>query len=215
MRRCRCQYLCRSRMRLNWRLGGCRATPNAAGPGDAESALPVLADFHDGDVDDDFGARLVEIVDEFLRQQKFVGRAAHDDGVLAGDAVDFGAGEYVAQGGLHVVEVVLLPGVGEIEGLDGLLVEFGALDARVLGDKDSVGGDWPPEGAGHGANDAQGVQERDVVEVDLDALGVVVGIEEDVDAGGLADGLVDDLGVFGHVQGEGLVGDGLEVRPER
>ena len=79
------------------------------------------------------------------------------------------------------------------------------------GDEDGVGGDGPPEGVGHGADDAQRVQERNVVEVDLDALGGVVGIEEHIDAGGLADGLVDDLGVLGHVQRERLVRDGLEL----
>ena len=55
------------------------------------------------------------------------------------------------------------------------------------------------------------VEQRDVVQVHLDALGVVVGIEEDIDAGGLADGLVDDLGVFGHVQRERLVGERFEL----
>ena len=43
---------------------GCKADADAAGPGDAEGSLPVLADFEDRDVDDDFAARLVEVVDE-------------------------------------------------------------------------------------------------------------------------------------------------------
>ena len=51
----------------------------------------------------------------------------------------------------------------------------------------------------------------DVGEIDGDALGGVVGIEEDVEAGGLADGLIDDLDVFDHVQGDGIVRDGLEL----
>ena len=70
----------------------------------------------------------------------------------------------------------------------------------------------PPEGVRYRADDAQGVEQRDVGQVHLDALGGVVGIEEDVDAGGLADGLVDHLGVFGHVQGERLVGEQLQLR---
>ena len=72
-----------------------------------------------------------------LREQKLVGRAAHDDGVLALHAVDLGVGHDVAQGGLDVVEVVLLPGVGQIEGLHRLLVELLALGAGVLRDKDA------------------------------------------------------------------------------
>ena len=70
----------------------------------------------------------------------------------------------------------------------------------VLGHKDGVGGDGPPEGIRHGAHNAQRVEQRDVGEVDLDALGGVIGIEEHIDAGGLANGLVDDLGVLIHVQ---------------
>ena len=76
-------------------------------------------------------------------------------------------------------------GVGEIEGLDGLLVEVGALGAGVLRDEDGVRGDGLVEGAGDGADDAERVREGDVGEVDRDALGGVVGIEEDVEAGEL------------------------------
>ena len=192
-------------------VGGLQRHADAAGPGDAQGPLPVLADLQDGDVHHHLGPRLVQVVDQLLRQQQFVGRAAHHDGVLAGDAVDLGVGQHVAQGGLHVGQVVLLPGVGQIEGLHRLLVQLGALGAGVLGHKDRVVGDRPPEGVGDGAHDAQRVQQRDVVQVHLNALGGVVGVEEHVDAGGLADGLVDHLGVFGHVQRQRLVGDRLEL----
>ena len=50
-----------------------------------------------------------------------------------------------------------------------------------------------------------------VGEIDLDALGRVVRIKKDVDAGRLANCLVDDLCVLGVMQGERLVGDGLEL----
>ncbi len=43
---------------------------------------------------------------------------------------------------------LLLSGVGEVEGLDGQLVEIGALGAVVLRDEDGVGGDGLVEGAG-------------------------------------------------------------------
>ena len=146
-----------------------------------------------------------------LGEHQLVGSGAHDDGVLAGNTIDLGVGKYVAQGGLNVVEVVLLPGVGEVEGLNGLLVELGALGAGVGCDKDGVLSDWAPEGVGEGADDAERVHEIDVVEIDLNALAGVVGVEEDIDTGGAADGLVDGFGVFtAHVQGKGLVGDGLE-----
>ena len=42
-------------------------------------------------------------------------------------------------------------------------------------------------------------ERADIGEVDRDALGGVVGIEEDVEAGGLADGLIDDFDVLDHV----------------
>ncbi len=179
---------------------------------DAEVALDVAVDFEDGDVDDDFGAGAVEVVQELLREEQLIGRGAHDDGVLAGNEIDLDAGiEQVADGDDDFVGVVLLAGVGEIEGLDGLLVEVGALGAGVLGDEDGVGGDGLVEGAGEGADDAEGVGPADVGEVDGNALGGVVGIEEDVEAGGFADGLVDDLDVLDHVDGrDGIVGERLE-----
>ena len=81
------------------------------------------------------------------------------------------------------------------------VVEIAALGAVVLCDEDGVRGDGLVEGAGGDADDAQGVGERDVGEVDGDALGGVVGVEEDVETRGLADGLIDDLDVFDHVDG--------------
>jgi len=44
----------------------------------------VAADLHDHDFDQDFGFRLVEIVDQFLRQGYLIGRAADDDRSLRG-----------------------------------------------------------------------------------------------------------------------------------
>ena len=172
--------------------------------------IPV--DFEDCDVDDDFRAGAIEVVEDLLGEEELVGSGAHDDGVLAGDEVDLDAGiQQVADGHDDFVGVVLLAGVGEVEGLDGLLVEVGALLAGVLGDEDGVGGDGLVEGTCERADDAEGVGPTDVVEVDGNALGGVVGVEEDVEAGGFADGLVDDLDVFDHVDcGDGFVGEGLE-----
>ena len=171
----------------------------------------VAIDFKDGDVDDDFGAGTIEVVKELLREEELVGRGAHDDGVLAGDEVDLDAGvKQIADGDDDFIGVVLLAGVGEIEGLDGLLVEVGALGARVGSDEDGVRRDGLVEGAGDGADDAEGVCEGDVGEVDGDALGAVVGIEEDVEAGCFADGVIDYLDVFDHVERDGIVRDGLE-----
>ena len=71
----------RGRWCWRWRL---QRDTDAAGPGDAQGPLPVLAHLQDGDVHHHLGARLVQVVDELLRQQQLVGRAAHHDGVLAG-----------------------------------------------------------------------------------------------------------------------------------
>ncbi len=61
----------------------------------------------------------------FCAKEQLVGSGAHDDGVLAGDEIDLDAGvEQVADGDDDFVGVVLLAGVGEVEGLDGLLVEI-------------------------------------------------------------------------------------------
>ena len=118
-----------------------------------------------------------------MREEELVRRSAHDDGVLAGNEIDLDAGvEQVADGDDHFVGIVLLTGIGEIEGLDSLLVEIGALGARVSGDEDGVRRDGLVEGAGDGADDAKSVREGDVGEVDGDALGAVVRIEEDVKA---------------------------------
>ena len=72
---------------------------DAAGPRDAERPLPVLAYLEDGDVDDNLAARLVQVVNELLREEKLVGRGTHDDGVLALHAVDLGIGQYVTAPG--------------------------------------------------------------------------------------------------------------------
>ena len=180
---------------------------------DAEVAHPVFVDLEDGDIDDDLGAGAVKVVQQLLCEKKLVRGSAHDDGVLAGDKVDLDAGvEEVADGDDELVGVILRSGVGEVEGLDGLLVEVGALGAGVLGDEDGVGGDGLVEGAGDGADDAEGVGPANVGQIDGNALGGVVGIEEDVEAGGFADGLVDDLDVLDHVDGgDGFVGERLEL----
>ena len=81
-------------------------------------------------------------------------------------------GQHVAHRRLHVGQVVLLPGIGQIEGLHRLLVQIGALLAGVLRHKNRVAGDRPPEGVGHGAHNAQRIQQRHVVQVHRDALGV-------------------------------------------
>ena len=82
--------------------------------------------------------------------------------------------------------------------------------AGVGGHKKRVLGNRPPEGVGDGAHNAQRVQQRDVVQVHLNALGGEIRVKQDIDAGGFADCLVDHLGVFLDVQGERLVGDRLQ-----
>ena len=193
-------------------LEACGVRVMRLGEGDAEVADLVAVDFEDGDIDDDLGAGAVEIVDDLLREEKLVGRGAEDERVLRRDGVDLDGGvEDVADGGEDLVEVVGLRDVGEVEGLDGELVEVGALLAVVGGDEDGVRGDGLVEGSGEGADDAEGVHPGDVGELDGDALGLVVGVEEDVEAGRLADGAVDGLGVFDGVEGDGILRDGLKL----
>ncbi len=168
--------------------------------------LDVAIDFKDGDIDYDFGPGAVEVVQHLLRDEQLVRRSAHDDGVLAGNDIDLDAGiEQIANGHDELVGVVGLAGVGEVEGLYGLLVEVGTLGAGVLRDEDGVGGDGLVKSAGEGADDAQSVGPTDVGEINRNALGGVVGIEEHVDPGCLADGLIDDLDVLDHVQRDGVV----------
>ncbi len=109
---------------------------------DSEVSLKVFIDLKDGNIDYDFGSGPVEIVQQLLGEEQLVRGRTHDDGVLAGDEVDLDAGvEQVADGDEDFVGIVLLAGVGQVEGLDGLLIEIGALGAGVLGDEDGVGGD--------------------------------------------------------------------------
>ena len=137
---------------------GLGSDADGGGKRDPDIALDVAADLEDGDVDDDFGTGTVEIVQQLLGEEELVWRGAHDDGVLAGDEVDLDAGvEEITDGHDDFIGVVLLAGVGEVEGLDGLLVELGALGAGVLGDEDGVRGNGLIEGAGDGADDAQGI----------------------------------------------------------
>ncbi len=166
----------------------------AAGPLNAKCLLPVLADFKYGDIDHNFGARLIKIVDELLCQQQFVWRTAADDGVLTGYTVDLEvAGEHVAERGLNVVQIILLPGIGKVEGLHGLLVELGPLGTVILGNKNGVRSYGPPECVRKCAHNAQGIKQRRIIQVHLDSFGGVFRVEEDVDAGGLADGLIHNL----------------------
>ena len=184
---------------------------DVAGPGNAEVLLPVLAQLQNRDVHHHLGTRLVQVVNQFLRQQQLVRRAANHDGVLAGDRVGLGIGQHIANGGLHVGQVVLLPGVRQVEGLDRLLIQLGALGFGVLCDKNRVVGDRPPEGVRDGAHNAQRIHQRHAVQVHLNALRLKVGVKENIDSSGLADGLIDHLGVLLHVQGHWLAGDRLEL----
>ena len=177
----------------------------AAGPLNAQGAFPILAHLKNSHVDHNFGARLVEVADELLGEQQFVGRAAHHNGVLALHRVDLGLGIRLRMAVLYVVEIVLLPGIGQVKGLNGLFVELGALGAGVGGHKDGVRGDRAPEGVGHGADDAQGIEQRHIGQLHRDALGVEVRVEEHVDAGGFSNGLVNQLCVFSVVKGERIV----------
>ncbi len=138
------------------------AHTGAGRPLDAEVAFPVLADLHDRDVDHHFGPRLVEIVNELLGEEQFVRCAAHHQGTLALHAIDLDLGKDIAQSGLDVVEVVLLPGIGQVKRLDCLLVQLGSLGTSILRDEDGIGGNRAPEGVGHGPDDPQGVEQRNI-----------------------------------------------------
>jgi hypothetical protein len=192
-------------------LVGLRGERDGGRQGDAEVTHLVAVDIEDGYVNDNLRLGPVEIVEELLREKKLVRRGAHDDGVLAGNEGDLGAGiEKVADRGLNLVGIGLLGGVCEVEGLDGYRVEVRALGTGVLGDEDGVGGNRLVKSSGDSSDDAESVGPGDIVEIDRDALGAVVGIKENVETGGLADGLIDDLDIFDHVKGDEIVGDGLE-----
>ena len=145
--------------------------------------LNILVDFEDRYVDDDFRAGAVEVVEDLLGEDEFVGSGAHDDSVLARDEVDLDAGiEQVADGHDDFVGVCLLAGVGEIEGLNGLLIEIGMLLPGVLSDEDGVGGDGLVEGSGESADYAEVRQTGNwtLLRSTGMQLGGVVGVEEDV-----------------------------------
>jgi len=59
----------------------------------------------------------IEVGDDFLRELEIGGAAADGEGVLRGDAADAGFRQHVAEDSLNLSELVLLVGVGEIEGL--------------------------------------------------------------------------------------------------
>ncbi len=105
----------------------------------------------------------------------------------------------------------MLGDVAEIEGADGDLLELVAFGAGVCGDVDGVVGAGFPEAVGEVAEDAECLVEGDFFEVDGDAPGNEVGVNEDVESGGVADGLVEDAAELGDVEGDGLIGDGVEV----
>jgi len=142
-------------LKLWWWSDWPRSNGDGLRKGDSDVAHLVATDLEDGDVDDDFGAGTVEVVEQLLCEEQLIRRRAHDDGVLAGDEIDLDARvEKVADGDDDFVGIVLRSSVGEVEGLDGLLIKIGAFGARVLGHKDGVGGDGLVEGAGEGADDA-------------------------------------------------------------
>lgn len=100
---------------------------HASGPGNTERPLPVFAYFQNGDIYHDLGARLVQIIDHLLRQQQLIWRTADNERVLAGNTVNLDPGKDIANGSLHIVQIVLLPGVAQIEGLQSDFIQFGAL----------------------------------------------------------------------------------------
>ena len=138
-----------------WRL---QLQAEAARQLDADGPRLVSIHFQQRHVDNHLRTRLIQVVDELLRQQQLVRRGAHDDGALARHAVELGIHQQVAQRGLNIVQIVLLGGVGQIERLHRLFFQFLALGAGIHGDKDGVGGHRVPERARDCANDAQGIQ---------------------------------------------------------
>ncbi len=137
--------------RLNLDAGGAREL-NADGP----RLVPVH--FQQGHIDHHLRTRLIQIVDELLRQQQFVRRSPHHNGALARYAVELGVHQQVAQRGLNVVQIVLLGSVRQIERLHCLFFQLLTLGARVGGNKNGVGGDRVPERARDCTHYAQGVQ---------------------------------------------------------
>lgn len=180
--------------------------------GETEVAHLVAIDFENRYIDHHFGAGSVKVVDELLGEEKLIWRGAHHDSVLTGNEINFSAGvEKVTNGSKNFVGIVLLTDVGEIKGLDSLLVEFGSFGAGVLGDEDGIAGDGLVKGIGDGADNAQGVRQSDIGEIDGDAFGGVVGVEENVESGQLSNGLIDDFGVFDRMESDGVVRDWLEL----
>ena len=123
----------------------------------ADGPRLVPVHFHQRNVDHYLGTRLVQVIDELLRQQQFIRRSAHHDGALARHPVEFGIDQQVAQRRLNIVQIVLLCRVRQIERLHRLFLQLLALGTSVHRHKDGVGGDRVPKGAGRYANDAQSV----------------------------------------------------------
>ncbi len=112
--------------------------PHTRRPLQPDRPLPVLAHFQHRYVHHHFRPRLVQVVDDLLRQQQLVRRAPHHQRILARQSVHLDLHQHVAQRRLDVVQVVLLPRIGQVERLHRLLIQFVALRSRVLGHENRV-----------------------------------------------------------------------------
>ncbi len=196
---------------LRRRGRGRRSQSERLGQRDAEVTNLVAVDRQDGDVDDDLWSCAVKVTQQLLSKQELVWRRAHHNRVLRGHEIDLDAGiKQVADRRQDLVGIVLLTCIGEIEGLHGKIVKIGSIGTGVLRDEDGIRRDRLIEGARLDAHDAKSVRKRHVRQVDRDALGGVLRIEEDVQAGELADRLVDVSCVLYRVDGDRIIRDRLQ-----
>ena len=128
---------------------------------DAQGPRLVFADLHDGDIDDDFGAGLVEVFDQLFRQCDLIGRAAHDDGILGEQLLHALHIEHGADGVDHVLQFGGLRKIRKIKSLEDALLEFLALGRIVGGDEDGIGRYRTPESFGFEGGDFQRLFQRD------------------------------------------------------
>lgn len=56
----------------------------------------------------EFSIKLGTILNELPCQKKLIGSAMHHDRILALHAVELGVGQHVSEGGLNVIQIILL-----------------------------------------------------------------------------------------------------------
>ena len=162
---------------------------------DPDIAHAVAPRFHDGHLNHDFRLGLVDVVDDFSREQDPVRRVANHDGVLRVDLLHAPQIEQLPDAGHDFGQFLRQHGIVQIKRFyDFFFIVLALL--RLVGDhKNNIGGHRTPERLALQRGDVQRLLERHVGQLDGNSPRSKIRVEDDGQSGQLSDGLENRLRV--------------------